>query len=71
MNHGIINHWGDMELIWKYIYQELKANPKEFAVLLTEPPLSPLSQKFQLAQIFFESFSVPAFFLAVQGVLSL
>ena len=40
-------------------------------VLVTEPPLNPMSHKLQTAQIFFETYSVPAFFMAMQGVLSL
>jgi actin-related protein len=30
-----------MDLIWKYIFTELKVNPKECPVFLTEPPLNP------------------------------
>jgi len=43
----------------------------EVPVLVTEPPLNPLSCKLTTAQIFFETYSVPAFFMAMQGVLSL
>jgi len=40
-------------------------------VLLTEPPLNPSKNKEQTAQIFFETFNVPALFLSLQAVLSL
>lgn len=40
-------------------------------MLVTEPPLNPMSHKLTTAQYFFETYSVPAFFMAMQGVLSL
>jgi len=41
INHGIINNWNDMDYIWKYAFNELKAYPKDFPIFLTEPPLNP------------------------------
>lgn len=41
ISHGIVNDWKSMDLIWKYIFQELKVNPKECPVFITEPPLNP------------------------------
>ena len=29
MNRGVVNNWQDMETIWKNVYSELKATPKE------------------------------------------
>jgi hypothetical protein len=40
-------------------------------VLLTEPPLNPKSHRETAAQIFFETFNVPAMFLSIQAVLAL
>ena len=45
INHGIINDWKSMDLIWNYIFSELKVNIKETPIFLTEPPLNPLDQK--------------------------
>ena len=36
MEHGIVQHWDDMELIWRQLYSELKVNAEEHPVLLTE-----------------------------------
>ncbi|KAL1915448.1 uncharacterized protein VTP21DRAFT_6572 [Calcarisporiella thermophila] len=72
MEHGIVTDWDDMERIWQYIYaEELKTLSEEHPVLLTEAPLNPRQNRDQAAQIFFETFNVPALFTSVQAVLSL
>ncbi|KAJ1918261.1 centractin- actin- protein of the dynactin complex [Mycoemilia scoparia] len=72
LEHGIVTDWDDMEKIWSYIYgEELKTLSEEHPVLLTEAPLNPLSNREQAAQIFFETFNVPAFYTSIQAVLSL
>lgn len=48
IEHGSIKSnqdWQDMENIFKYSFNELKANPKEYPVLLTEPVFNPNSQR--------------------------
>ncbi|EIM19374.1 actin-related protein [Wallemia mellicola CBS 633.66] len=72
MEHGIVTDWEDMEKIWSHIYtDELKALSEEHPVLLTEAPLNPRQNRDIAAQIFFETFNVPALFTSVQAVLSL
>ncbi|KAI9202481.1 actin-related protein [Polychytrium aggregatum] len=72
MEHGIITDWDDMERIWNYIYsEELKTLPEEHPVLLTEAPLNPRTHREMAAQIFFETFNVPAMFMSIQAVLAL
>uniref|UniRef100_A0A1D1YYG8 Actin-2 n=1 Tax=Anthurium amnicola TaxID=1678845 RepID=A0A1D1YYG8_9ARAE len=72
VEHGIVTDWDDMEHIWKYIYEdELKTASEEHPVLLTEAPLNPRANREQAAQIFFETFNVPALFTSIQAVLSL
>jgi len=73
MEHGIVNDWNDMERIWTHIYSkdELSTFSEEHPVLLTEAPLNPRKNREKAAEIFFESFNVPALFVSMQAVLSL
>ena len=65
--------WDAMELLWEHIYSKsnLNARMEEHPVLLTEPPHNPTLHREQLAEIFFETFRVPALFVAPPAVLSL
>ncbi|KAG0335389.1 Actin-2 [Podila humilis] len=72
IEHGIVQDWDDMERIWQHIYSdELKTLSEEHPVLLTEAPLNPMKNRETAAQIFFETFNVPALFTSIQAVLSL
>lgn len=72
LEHGTVTHWDDMERLWQHIYsEELKTSSEDHPVLLTEAPLNPRAHRERLAQIFFETFNVPAMFVSVQAVLSL
>ncbi|WFD43942.1 centractin- actin- protein of the dynactin complex [Malassezia psittaci] len=72
MEHGIVTDWADMERIWGYIYtEELKTLSEEHPVLLTEAPNNPRANREQAAQIFFETFNVPAMYTSIQAILSL
>lgn len=73
MEHGIVTDWNDMERIWTYIYgkDQLATFSEEHPVLLTEAPLNPRKNREKAAEIFFETFNVPAWFVSMQAVLSL
>ncbi|EUD65314.1 beta-centractin [Plasmodium inui San Antonio 1] len=71
INHGIIENWNDMENIWIHVYNSMKINSEEHPVLLTEAPLNPQKNKEKIAEVFFESFNVPALFISIQAILSL
>jgi actin-related protein len=45
IKHGIIEHWDDMELLWKHAFSQMKVSPNEHPVLLTEPNMNPTKQK--------------------------
>nr|AAY20973.1 actin [Dixoniella grisea] len=72
LEHGIVTNWDEMEKIWKHAFQnELRVDSSEHPVLLTEAPLNPKANREKMTSIMFEAFSSPAFYVAIQAVLSL
>jgi actin-related protein 2 len=38
----MVKNWDDMELLWNYtFYDEMKCNPAEMKIMMTEPPSNP------------------------------
>lgn len=70
-NHGVITDWEDMHSVWQHMYHELSIVQDQHPVLLTESPLNPKSNRGKAAEIFFETFNVPALYVQVQAILSL
>ncbi|XP_053518885.1 actin [Artibeus jamaicensis] len=67
-----ITNWDHMEKIWHHtFYRVLCTAPEQHPLLLTEPPSVAPSVKEKVSEILFETFNVPALYLANQGVLSL
>ena len=71
INGGSIDFDGASK-IWNHcFYNELKIDPAEQPVHITEVAINPRSNREQTIQLFFEDFAVPAFYLSNQAVLAL
>ncbi|GMM38875.1 actin-related protein 1 [Saccharomycopsis crataegensis] len=72
IEHGIINNWDDMTMIWQSIFtNDLRTSSEEHPILLTEAPLNPKVNREKCAQIFFETFNSPALYFSIQAILAL
>ncbi|WP_204103801.1 MULTISPECIES: hypothetical protein [Spirulina sp. CCY15215] len=72
VEYGIVTNWDDMQKVWHHtFYNELRVDPEEYAVLLTESPLNQKANREKMAQIMFETFRVPALYIENTSVLAL
>ncbi|KAK1175841.1 actin-3-like [Acipenser oxyrinchus oxyrinchus] len=72
LKHGIVTDWDLVESLWNYVFKkELKIPSEEHAVMVSDPPLSPTTNREKFAEIMFENFSIPAMYIAYQSILSL
>jgi len=72
IKHGIVEDWNAMENIWHTcFFDELRCNPQDHFVLLTESPLNTPDNREEAAEIMFETFNVPGMQISIQAILSL
>ena len=70
--HGMFTIWNDMEKIQHHsFYDELRVTLEGHPVLLTEDLLNLEANSERMTRIMFETFNVPAMYMASQAVLSL
>jgi len=72
VEHGIVKSWEDMTKIWEHtIYNELRVDPKESTLMLTEAPMNPKANREKMLDIAFSTFDVKGFYVGIQAVLAM
>ncbi|KAJ1204652.1 hypothetical protein NDU88_000092 [Pleurodeles waltl] len=72
LQHGIVVDWNCVQDIVEYIFiKEMKIAPEEHAALVSDPPLSPITNREKYAEMMFEVFGSPAMHIANQSILSI
>jgi len=69
---GKIVDWDNMEKVWHHtFYNELKVDPQEHPVMITDSPMNSPEDKEKCTEIFFDNLNVPSFYVASSAVLAL
>ncbi|OQE00379.1 hypothetical protein PENVUL_c053G03462 [Penicillium vulpinum] len=72
MENGIVKKWDDMQHLWNYtFYEKMKIDPTDRKILLTEPPMNPLKNREQMAEVMLEGYGFGGVYVAIQAVLAL
>lgn len=72
MDNGIIKDWEGMGALWEHTFaNELKIQPKDHKILLTEPPMNPVKNRERMVQVMLEEFGFQGTRVAIQAVLTL
>jgi len=72
INRGTVSDWADVEALWTHaMYNELRIDPRDRPILLTEPARNSRANREKAVEVMFESLHVPGVFLAPQAALSM
>mmetsp|Transcript_9565 Transcript_9565/g.11983 ORF Transcript_9565/g.11983 Transcript_9565/m.11983 type:complete len:395 (+) Transcript_9565:43-1227(+) len=72
VENGIVKNWEDMETLWNYtFYEKLGIEPKDFKIMLTEPPMNPLANRRKLVEKMFETYGFSYCNVSIQAMLTL
>ena len=72
IREGVISDWEKMEEIWRSVfYSNLKIDPGEHPILLTEIPLNPKANRERMTEIMFEKFDISAMYISRGAELAL
>ncbi|XP_055488442.1 actin-like protein 7A [Leucoraja erinacea] len=72
LRHGIVVDWDAAEAVLGYVLEkELQVRPEDHAVMVADPPLSPMTNREKIAELLFEIFNIPAIHITKQSMLSI
>ncbi|GMM51456.1 hypothetical protein DASB73_024140 [Starmerella bacillaris] len=76
IRRGVVTNWNDIEKLFEAVYKPKKTDVKglhseDHPILITEPPLNTYKNRQNMAELLFETFHVPAMYVAIPSVLSL
>lgn len=72
IQRGIVENWDDMEKIWEHIFKnELKIDPDEYNIIITEVIMNPKENKEKITQIIFEDFNVEGLIIINPAILDI
>nr|GMD83922.1 actin-related protein 2 [Ipomoea batatas] len=72
VNNCIVQNWDDMGHVWDHaFFNELKVDPTECKILLTDPPLNPSKNREKMVETMFEKYNFSGVFIQIQAVLTL
>lgn len=72
MENGIVRNWEDMCHVWDYTFNEkMGIDPTDCKILLTDPPMNPISNRRKMLEIMFEKYGFHSAYIAIQAVLTL
>eukprot|EP00929_Paragymnodinium_shiwhaense_P031327 TRINITY_DN17572_c0_g3_i5.p1 TRINITY_DN17572_c0_g3~~TRINITY_DN17572_c0_g3_i5.p1 ORF type:complete len:306 (+),score=54.81 TRINITY_DN17572_c0_g3_i5:690-1607(+) len=72
MERGLVTNWDAMENIYRRVFfNELKVDPEDHPVLLTEPFLNPKANREKALQVMFELLRSPAVYIITHSALTL
>lgn len=70
--NGQVKDWEGMKHLWDYTFHErMHVDTTEHKILLTEPPMNPLSNRVQMCKFMFENYNFPAVQVSLQARLVL
>ena len=70
IEHGIIKNWDAMERVWEHTFKKLNVLVEDKPLILSETPNNVQFNRERVAQIMFETYNVPTFYLGNEAVLS-
>ncbi|KAG2379438.1 hypothetical protein C9374_006555 [Naegleria lovaniensis] len=72
IQRGRIINFNDLEKLLNHVfYNELRVSPQEYPIMFSENSFQSSQNREKLTRLMFETFSVPALYISLQGVLSL